>query len=111
MPADRDLRDLVTPLARVIDQWRFQPARDVNGTPVARHVTLPVSILPAKAANQAQIAFGSLKKPSAQLGANAVSFLAFPSLALKQRLVVLRIIQQRLEPRVAAEGGVIRLGS
>ena len=54
-------RDLVTQLKSVINFWQFVPAKDGNGNPVDRKVTLAVTILPPKDGNEARVAFSYTK--------------------------------------------------
>jgi hypothetical protein len=54
-------RSLVTTLSQTLAFWKFTPAKDADGNPVARRVTLPVNILPARERTGTLIAFGQIK--------------------------------------------------
>ena len=60
-PEERTNPNLFAQLSEAIDHWKFTPAMDADGNPVARKVILPVYIRPSKNGTEALVAFASKK--------------------------------------------------
>ncbi len=54
-------QNLVATLSQTIGFWKFAPAKDADGNPVARKVMLPVSIVPSKDRTETLVALGKIK--------------------------------------------------